>query len=120
MCHFPLLLQKSGGFTFGGNLNGQGGSLGLDASKIDTSRNNHSKFSSQISAFNIGTRKNPFPIHLRLWNISEVLRPEYWTTLPEAGVTHESLGISQKKKNLERALADYADYKGVDELKGIP
>lgn len=64
--------------------------------------------------------KNPFPIYLSLRNISEALRPEYWTkVLPQGGATYESLGISQKKANLERALADYADYEGVDELRGI-
>ena len=67
----------------------------------------------------IGTVNNPSPIYLDLWNISEALRPEYWTNLSEAGVTYESLGISQKKKNLEGALADYADFEGVDELKGM-
>ena len=80
---------------------------------------NRMKSHSNSETVNIGTEKNPSPIYLDLWNISEALRPEYWTNLPEAGVTYESLGISQKKKNLEEALADYADFEGVDELKGM-
>jgi hypothetical protein len=113
------LSQKSGGFSFGGNYNGFGGSLGLDISKIDVTGNKHSRFSSLVNSFNIGTKNNPFPIYLNLLNISEVLKPEYWSTLPEERVTYRSLGISQKKRHLERALADYADYEGVDELKGM-
>ena len=81
--------------------------------------NNAIKSHLKNETVNIGTVNNPFPIYLDLWNVSEALRPEYWTKLPEAGVTYESLGISQKKKNLEGALADYADYERVHKLKGI-
>jgi len=45
------------------------------------------------------------------------LVPEYWTDLPD-GVTYDGLGIARKKQNLERALEDYADYEGVDALRG--
>lgn len=108
--------QASGGISVGGNVNGQGGSLGLDIGYINANGNNYTKYTTKFSGFIIGTKKNPFPIYLSLWNISEALRPEYWTTL----ATYESLGIDQKKRNLERALADYADYEGVDTLTGKP
>ena len=74
---------------------------------------------SNIEVVHIGTEGKPSPIRLELWNISMALRPEFWTTLPEARVTYRSLGISKKMKNLERALADYPDYEGVDQLKGM-
>ena len=33
-------------------------------------------------------------------------------------MSYDSLGIAQKRQNLKKALADYADYRGAQQLKG--
>lgn len=110
--------QKSGGVKLGGEYSGNGGLLELDISQIKLNNKNSSSYGTTVSSIAVGTTKNPYPISFTLMSISEALNPEYWTLLPEESVTHLKLGIARKKLNLEKALADYADYENVDELKG--
>lgn len=112
---FEYSMQKSGGIKVGGAYQGQGGSISLDISKIKTSGRNSSSYGSQVIAFTIGTMKKPYPIYLTLNNISELLRPEYWSSWRN----YKKLGIAQKMRNLQRAFEGYADYEGVHELKGV-
>lgn len=113
-----LFVQKSGGIKLGGEVSGNGGQLELDIGKISLSNKNSSSFGRKLTTIVTGTREKPYPIKLTLRNISEALRPEFWNVLSDNGTTYSSLGIAQKYINLERALADYADYEGVDEIKG--
>lgn len=110
--------QKSGGIKLGGEYSGYGGQLELDISKITLNNKKSSSYGTKVTSFTIGSTTKPYPISLTLRNISETLNPEYWTSLPEEGVSFDTLGIEQKKENLERALADYADYENVGEIKG--
>ena len=93
----------------------------LDISAVNLNLQNSSNLGSYLTSITVGTAKVPYPIYLTLKDISEVLKPEYWTpaSLAEEGVSYESLGIAQKRRNLMRALADYADYENVSELTGI-
>ena len=83
------------------------------------SAKNDANGASRTSVITMGSKENPFPIYLTLKNITEALNPNYWNALPESGVTYENLFIAQKMSNIQRALEDYADYKGVHILGGI-
>lgn len=66
-----------------------------------------------------GTKEIPYPITLKFINISDAFLPKYWAAHLEEGCTHGSINdFSTKQRNLDRALAGYADFKGVNELKG--
>ncbi len=91
----------------------------MDIGQIKLNNENNSSFNTKVTSLTVGTMKRPYPISLTMKSISEALKPEYWTSLPEKGLTYDDLRITQKKINLEKALADYADYENVAELKGI-
>lgn len=117
--YLQLTSQNSGGISLGGSFAGYGANLGLDIGYINLNSKNSTHFETKMNSFTIGTEKNPLPIYLSLVDISEALKPKYWTTLPEKGASYDSLKIVHKQRNLEMALKNYADYEGVSELKGI-
>lgn len=119
MLLFYSIFQTGGGASLGVNVNGFGGSLGLDISVLEHSKRNTSKTNIRTKLISAGSRAVPLPISLVLRNISEALDPEYWTNSLQDGVTYRSLGIACKQENLVKALEDYPDFEGAKELTGI-
>ncbi len=112
-------IQGSGGITFGGSYSDFGGSLDLNISALHMNAKNSSNFGSRVTSFRIGSTTTPFPISLKLMDISDALRPEYWSSLTGTSRSYSNLRIATKGVNLARALEDYADYVGVSDLTGM-
>ncbi len=118
--HFAIIdiIQRSGGISFGGNFNGFGGSLDLDIGTLNANAENSSKFRTRVTSFHIGSAENPVPISLKLMDISDALRQDYWSSLRGTSRSYSNLSIATKRENLAKALNDYADYLGVPDLSG--
>lgn len=112
-------MQKSGGISVGGNFQGQGGELSLDISSIKGNRNGDIEYGDTMTEIKMGSKEKPYPILLQFMNISDALEPEFWTSRPEEACTLDSINhFSTKQRNLAKARAEYADYKGINQLIG--
>ena len=72
----------------------------------------------RMRSFSMGTEAEPLPVHMVLKPITDALSPEYWRDLPN-GDTYQSLRVTEKKTQLERALREYPRYLHLNPLTSI-